>query len=167
MTPEKAKSLIANMKPRIVRIVANYEQSSNGDGMKGDQEDKDNASGRFNLDSCIAGNNKKCFLQGNDATDLLYWWHVLEDEGTVPCLKRRQSPKLDLVKSPRQCTLISQQYLLLKWHQDSTEQNSRSHIGILFHSKPAQKKAHCNGATTICGIWSHLHRGKDGIGPRS
>jgi hypothetical protein len=83
MTPEKAKSLIANMKPRMVRIVANYERSGNGDGMKGDQEDKDDASGRFNLDSCIAGNNKKCFLQGNDATDLLYWWHVLEDEGRL------------------------------------------------------------------------------------
>jgi hypothetical protein len=43
MTPEKAKSLIANMKPRIVRIAANYEQSGNGDGMKGDQEDDDDA----------------------------------------------------------------------------------------------------------------------------
>jgi hypothetical protein len=54
MTPEKAKLLIANMKPQIVRIVANYEQSGNGEATKGDQEDKDNASGRFNLDSCTA-----------------------------------------------------------------------------------------------------------------
>jgi hypothetical protein len=83
MTPEKAKSLIANMKPRIIRIAANYEQSGNGDCMKGDQEDKDDASGRFNLDSCIAGNNKKSFLLSNDAIDLLYWWHVLEDEGML------------------------------------------------------------------------------------
>jgi hypothetical protein len=35
------------------------------------------------LDSCIAGNNKKSFLQGNDATDLLYWWHVLKDKGML------------------------------------------------------------------------------------
>jgi hypothetical protein len=33
MSPERAKALISNMKPRIAKIVHNYEQSGNGDGM--------------------------------------------------------------------------------------------------------------------------------------
>ena len=79
MSPDRAKSLIAGIKPRIAKLKANYEQSGNGDGMKGNQED-DDGSGSFALSNCIAGDSKRAFLGPRDPSDLLYWWHVLEGE---------------------------------------------------------------------------------------
>jgi hypothetical protein len=36
VTADCAKALIASMKPRIAKMVSNYKQSGNGDGMHGD-----------------------------------------------------------------------------------------------------------------------------------
>jgi hypothetical protein len=80
MSPDRAKNIIATMKPKILKISANYELSGNGDGMRGDQEEDDDASGRFSVSNCIAGDNKRSFLSAKDSSDLLYWWHVLEEE---------------------------------------------------------------------------------------
>jgi hypothetical protein len=35
--------------------------------------------GSFNLEQCISGNNRKAFLMAGDSSDLLYWWHVLDE----------------------------------------------------------------------------------------
>ena len=85
MTPDKAKTLIATMKNRIAKIRANFELSGNGDGMRGgddDDDDDDNnppAPREFNVTNCIAGNDRRCFLMAGDTSDILYWWHVLEE----------------------------------------------------------------------------------------
>ena len=85
MTPDKAKTLIATMKNRIAKIRANFELSGNGDGMRGgddDDDDDDNnppAPTEFNVTNCIAGNDRRCFLMAGDTSDILYWWHVLEE----------------------------------------------------------------------------------------
>jgi hypothetical protein len=81
MSPDHGKNIIATMKPKAVKILANSELSGNGDGMRGnpDQED-DDASGTFSVSNCIAGDNKRSFLSAKDSSDLLYWWHVLEEE---------------------------------------------------------------------------------------
>jgi hypothetical protein len=81
MTPARAKHLIASMKPRIAKIKGNYELSGNGNGMRGDDAD-DNA-GNFNMDNLIEGDERKNFLASGDSSDLLYWWHVLEEEGML------------------------------------------------------------------------------------
>ena len=88
MKPERAKALISSMKPRIAKMIANYEQSGNGDGMRGshdgDDDNNDDGAGRhFDLANCIAGDSKRSFLAQGDPTDLLYWWHVLEEEGML------------------------------------------------------------------------------------
>jgi hypothetical protein len=81
MSPDRAKNIIATMKPKIVKILANYELSGNGDGMGGNQDQEDDdASGTFSVSNCIAGDNKRSFLSAKDSSDLLYWWHVLEEE---------------------------------------------------------------------------------------
>ena len=81
MSPDRAKNIIATMRPKIVKISANYELSGNGDGMRGNQDQEDDdASGRFSVSNCIAGDNKRSFLSAKDSSDLLYWWHVLEEE---------------------------------------------------------------------------------------
>jgi hypothetical protein len=64
MTPERAKSLIQSMKPRIAKMASNYEQSGNGDGMKGVDDDDDNNQGDDNLRSLIEGSTKAAFLRG-------------------------------------------------------------------------------------------------------
>jgi hypothetical protein len=64
MTPERAKSLIQSMKPRLAKIASNYEQSGNGDGMKGDDDDDDDNEGNDNLRSLIEGSTKAAFLRG-------------------------------------------------------------------------------------------------------
>ena len=110
MTPARAKALIASMKPKIAKIVGNYEQSGNGDRMRRDDDndgdgmrhdddndgdgmhldddnnldldgDDDNI-GQFHLRNCIAGDDRGSFL-GTETVDLLYWWHVLEEEGML------------------------------------------------------------------------------------
>ena len=64
MSPDRAKNIIATMKPKIVKISANYELSGNGDGMRGNQDQEDDdASGRFSVSNCIAGDNKRSFYQ--------------------------------------------------------------------------------------------------------
>jgi hypothetical protein len=88
MTPDRAKALIASMKPRIAKMVTNYEQSGNGDGMLGggdeDDDDYNDANPRnFDLCNCVAGDTRRSFLLPGDSSDLLYWWHVLEDAGML------------------------------------------------------------------------------------
>ena len=91
MDPDRAKKLIASMKSRIAKNVSNYEQSGNGDGMheRNDDGDEDNNNnnnnnnvGQFDLTNCIAG-DKSSFLKQGDTSDLLYWWHVLEEAGRL------------------------------------------------------------------------------------
>ena len=63
MTPDKAKALITSMKPRIARIVADYEQSGNGDGMRrSDNDDNDDDIGGSDLTNCVGGDNCGAFL---------------------------------------------------------------------------------------------------------
>ena len=81
MTPARAKHLIASMKPRIAKIKGNYELSGSGDGMRG-EETEDNA-GNFDMENLKEGDERKNFLASGDSSDLLYWWHVLEDEGML------------------------------------------------------------------------------------
>jgi hypothetical protein len=81
MTPARAKHLIASMKPRIAKIKGNYELSGSGDGMRGEETD-DNA-GNFDMENLKEGDERKNFLASGDLSDLLYWWHVLEDEGML------------------------------------------------------------------------------------
>ena len=64
MTPERAKSLIQSMKPKIAKMASNYEQSGNGDGMKGVDDDDDNNDGDDNLRCLIEGSTKAAFLRG-------------------------------------------------------------------------------------------------------
>ena len=47
--------------------------------MRGNQEE-DDGSGSFALSNCIARDSKRAFLGPRDPSDLLYWWHVLEEE---------------------------------------------------------------------------------------
>ena len=90
MTPDRAKALLASMKPKIAKIVSNYEQSGNGDGMRRDDDDGMRHDDDDNPDDDdddpqqfhLRGDDRGSFL-GTETTDLLYWWHVLEDEGML------------------------------------------------------------------------------------
>jgi hypothetical protein len=52
------------MKPRIAKMASNYEQSGNGDGMKGVDDNDDNNEGNNNLRCLIEGSTKAAFLRG-------------------------------------------------------------------------------------------------------
>ena len=52
------------MKPKIAKMASNYEQSGNGDGMKGVDDDDDNNEGDDNLRCLIEGSTKAAFLRG-------------------------------------------------------------------------------------------------------
>ena len=98
MSPDKGRAIISAMRPRIMKIMQKYLLSGNGDGQRnGDGDDDDDADDAdadnqpsFNASNCIAGDNKGAFLGAGEGTDILYWWHVLEQEQmlqyTVSCL---------------------------------------------------------------------------------
>jgi hypothetical protein len=74
MTPERAKSLIQSIKPRIAKMASNFEQSGNGDGMRDldDDDDNDNDNDNDNngtadtLRGLIEGSSKAAFLRGKN-----------------------------------------------------------------------------------------------------
>ena len=49
--------------------------------MRGDEADDD--ADNFNMENLIDGDDRKNFLSSGDSSDLLHWWHVLEDEGML------------------------------------------------------------------------------------
>ena len=68
-----------------MKIMQKYLLSGNGDGQRnGDDDDDDDADAdnqpSFNASNCVAGDNKGAFLGAGEGTDILYWWHVLEQE---------------------------------------------------------------------------------------
>jgi hypothetical protein len=72
MTPERAKSLIQSMKPKIAKMASNFEQSGNGDGMRDaddddDDNNDDNNNGTDALRGLIEGSSKAAFLRGKNA----------------------------------------------------------------------------------------------------
>jgi hypothetical protein len=84
MTREYAQKLLQKMKGPLAKLVTNYERSGNGDGMRGDVDDREEdpeagVGAGFDATNCIEGSNIGLFLQQNDPYDLLYWWHVLQD----------------------------------------------------------------------------------------
>jgi hypothetical protein len=84
MSPDKARAIISAMRPRIMKIMQKYLMSGNGDGQRNGDDDDDDADAdnqpSFNASNCIAGDNKGAFLGAGEGTDILYWWHVLEQE---------------------------------------------------------------------------------------
>jgi hypothetical protein len=68
MTPERAKSLIQSIKPRIAKMASNFEQSGNGDGMRDldDDDDNDNNGTVETLRGLIEGSSKAAFLRGKN-----------------------------------------------------------------------------------------------------
>ena len=81
MTSERAKKMIATMKPKIVKLCADFGVSGGGENML-DKEEA-NTLGRFDVTgNTIEGHKISEFLQG-ESTDLLYWWHVLDEEGML------------------------------------------------------------------------------------
>ena len=79
MNPEKAKGVIALMKPKIAKIVTNYEQSGNGDGMREDSDDDSNDDGEddhFDLNKTKDGSNKAAFLGNSKYVCFCFMFHL-------------------------------------------------------------------------------------------
>lgn len=76
LTRDKAKELIAQQRVKIIRICSNWEASGNGDGQR---EPTDQDWGHYDSNT-LDGVAQRNFLQTGDTTDLLYWWHLLDEE---------------------------------------------------------------------------------------
>lgn len=76
LSRDKAAEMIAQQRVKIVRICSNWEQSGNGEGQR-EMDDQD--WGHYDSNT-LDGKAQKHFLQAGDTTDLLYWWHILDEE---------------------------------------------------------------------------------------
>jgi hypothetical protein len=75
MTRQKAKDLMTRMRAKLIKIKDNYELSGNGSLQRDNLTSADTMP--FDVENTVEGNEKTNFL-GHEATDLLYWWEVLD-----------------------------------------------------------------------------------------
>lgn len=76
LTRDKAKEMIAHQRVRIVKICSNWEASGNGEGQRAPS---DQDWGHYDASNVIDGASPRSFMQAGDTSDLLYWWHVLDE----------------------------------------------------------------------------------------
>jgi hypothetical protein len=82
MTIERSKALLTKMRGDLQDICKRYNQSGNGSNRASVDEDGNlpESFGHFDpntLEVQERGDDRHCFLH-NQPTDLLYWWHVLD-----------------------------------------------------------------------------------------
>ena len=70
MTLQKAKSIIANAKPFLYKMIDNYEKSGEG-AMR--RKDVEADWGSFDIGLCDGEDDRSRFLKNNNASYLRYW----------------------------------------------------------------------------------------------
>ena len=110
MTRDKAKDILVTIRPKLAKMVANYELSGNGAGQRS-EEDEDY--GRVDLEKCVDGDDRGTYLEsGSNSSYMLYWWHKLDVEDfvqfticTLDKFHRANASEFQLVSSEHQSPL--------------------------------------------------------------
>ena len=76
LTPQKAKTIIADAKPLLYKMIDNYEKSSEGAMSRKDEEAD---WGAFDISMCNGEDDRSRFLKNEHAAYLLYWWQKLDE----------------------------------------------------------------------------------------
>ena len=79
MSRDKAKDLLTAIRPKLAKMISNYELSGVG-GRQMRDEDNEHY-GQFDLEDCVDGDDRKSFIHQHSDISLLYWWHRLDEEG--------------------------------------------------------------------------------------
>ena len=101
LTVEKAKDILSSIKPMIVDLITRYEQSGMGAGNRNLSADD---WGLFDITLCDNGDDRKCFLNTESQSYLLYWWKILDQEELL---------HFSCVKLPNELTANSSHFSLV------------------------------------------------------
>ena len=78
MSRDKAKDLLVSIRPKLAKMLHNYELSGSGSGMM--REEGNEMYGHFDAELCVDGDDRRSFLLAPSDYWLLYWWHRLDTE---------------------------------------------------------------------------------------
>ena len=81
MTRDKAKDMMTAIRPKLAKMVSDYELSGAGAGQMRSENADDY--GHFYINRCEDGDDRRNCCKAHNDSFLLYWWHRLDTEGFV------------------------------------------------------------------------------------